>query len=404
MIDPQALILIQVICIITGTAGLAWGLMAYPLKIAPKASAFYALANFCVVTGIILVTFRGEYSNIVVWNGADLIVLTGFYLLRLATQKLFKLQVTIKTDVVLLAISFVAGLFFPPLESSNYALGIIFSLSAITAFSLLSLDLFHCARKVTSYFGAIFLIFPIASLTCVFIYRAGHLLLNEEGIAPFISVTTHAALPMLWFYMLLALLVNCSMIGCAITYLIFKVRKLADTDPLTELYNRRATLRLINSYTVKHPQDEYGLLLLDLDFFKLINDEFGHDAGDKALLTTANVLKANLAKKDIACRFGGEEFLVFLPNKSQSQTEYFATKLIENLRLAEVKYNSHVFNLTASCGVCHVAVPTTIEQALKQADIAMYRAKASGRNCLCFAKDNHNANISSPLAASSKVD
>lgn len=160
-----------------------------------------------------------------------------------------------------------AGLFFPPLESSNYALGIIFSLSAITAFSLLSLDLFHCARKVTSYFGAIFLIFPIASLTCVFIYRAGHLLLNEEGIAPFISVTTHAALPMLWFYMLLALLVNCSMIGCAITYLIFKVRKLADTDPLTELYNRRATLRLINSYTVKHPQDEYGLLLLDLDFF-----------------------------------------------------------------------------------------------------------------------------------------
>jgi len=123
-----------------------------------------------------------------------------------------------------------------------------------------------------------------------------------------------------------------------------------------------------------------SVAIIDLDFFKRINDQFGHPAGDEALRTFAISIFANIRTIDKLGRYGGEEFLLILPETAKDQ----AVRTLDRLRsiISEVDWTaiSGSFNLTMSAGICSVRPADSANDILARVDIALYRAKDAGRN------------------------
>ena len=156
--------------------------------------------------------------------------------------------------------------------------------------------------------------------------------------------------------------------------------RLARTDTLTNLNNRRAFKELCNQRIqyCQRQQHPVSLLLLDLDFFKKINDQFGHDAGDSALQQLAEILTDTVRNSDICGRIGGEEFALLLSNTNMGEASLVAEKLKLTIEHTVIKTSEAQFSITASIGVA--CSNDSLESLLKAADKAMYKAKQSGRN------------------------
>jgi len=153
----------------------------------------------------------------------------------------------------------------------------------------------------------------------------------------------------------------------------------ASRDPLTGLWNRRHFLNLLdNSQHQKRRHDvDYSLLILDADHFKNINDQFGHDKGDEVLVLLARTLENRVRETDSVCRWGGEEFIILLPQTDLGN----ATRLAESLRVsaAEIRI-PNLPPLTVSIGIAQHQSEESTESLLRRADAALYLAKALGRN------------------------
>ena len=166
-----------------------------------------------------------------------------------------------------------------------------------------------------------------------------------------------------------------------------KLHALASTDGLTGLLNRRAFMdEAKNKFDLaKRHQRPLSLLMLDVDNFKRVNDDYGHQVGDLVLHQLAGVIKNSLRGTDIVGRIGGEEFAVVLPETSLDQTVELTERLLSTIRNIKIEAQT-TFNITASIGVA--TVPPTVselESVLKEADDALYKAKAEGRDRCCGA-------------------
>lgn len=154
------------------------------------------------------------------------------------------------------------------------------------------------------------------------------------------------------------------------------------TDYLTGLPNRRAMIQLLDKEAARYQRSEhpFSLVLLDIDNFKHINDSFGHDGGDEILVAVAENMGSWMREKDVLARWGGEEFLILL---SDTDVES-ATEQAERLRTAiedqDFAVRSHVAHLTISLGVAGYNEDDKIDNCIKEADIALYKAKSGGRN------------------------
>jgi diguanylate cyclase (GGDEF)-like protein len=166
-----------------------------------------------------------------------------------------------------------------------------------------------------------------------------------------------------------------------------KLKFLATTDSLSGLYNRAEFLNLAQRdfAWAKRNNKELSLLIMDLDNFKIINDTFGHAAGDEMIREMGRIIKASFRKTDIAGRIGGEEFSVVLKNASLEEAKKVAEQFRETVAGRKVMYGGQEINFTISIGVAATGGNTTdnvkdIEDILKMADDALYKAKAAGRN------------------------
>lgn len=161
-----------------------------------------------------------------------------------------------------------------------------------------------------------------------------------------------------------------------------QARMQAQTDPLTGLANRRALLEKARERT--HGDHPFGLMLIDVDHFKRINDEFGHDCGDSVLCELAEIIASHAPPGSIPARIGGEEFAIFGPCDILSPANALA--LLSEIRNARMPHGEQV---TVSIGVAHGTIGESAEwRALyASADEALYDAKRSGRNRIVFASD-----------------
>ena len=161
-----------------------------------------------------------------------------------------------------------------------------------------------------------------------------------------------------------------------------KMSLLLNLDPLTNIYNRRGFIFYadLEHRKYKHESKTFSIILFDIDFFKKINDRYGHNVGDQSLIFVANLLKHNLREFDIIARWGGEEFVVLLPSTKLAQAYEIADKLRQVLYESDVKVLGHKINLTISGGISEITNHTSLETCINSADKLLYEAKAQGRN------------------------
>jgi diguanylate cyclase (GGDEF)-like protein len=162
-----------------------------------------------------------------------------------------------------------------------------------------------------------------------------------------------------------------------------KIQLEANTDELTGLYNRRYMYQQLDRMIkkIKRYKRPYSLLLCDLDHFKSINDNHGHSCGDLVLIETASRMKSSLRNEDIAARWGGEEFLIILPETDSAAAFQVAEKLRQQLAGQMFDCNDKQLSISMSIGVLQVNPGTRKEDLLNQVDDALYEAKHLGRNC-----------------------
>jgi len=159
-----------------------------------------------------------------------------------------------------------------------------------------------------------------------------------------------------------------------------KLVKIANFDALTGLYNRRKFDEILKLETnrVKRYKRDLSALFFDIDHFKKVNDTYGHDIGDDVLMSVAKLVLTHIRETDYFARWGGEEFIIILPETNIDKAKIMA----ENIRK---EIESHIFNkaghLTVSIGVSNLIQKERVSTFLKRLDTALYKAKNSGRNC-----------------------
>jgi len=162
-----------------------------------------------------------------------------------------------------------------------------------------------------------------------------------------------------------------------------ELERLANFDPLTGLYNRQAILgklhELINR--AKRYKEDFSLSMLDIDHFKKVNDRYGHLTGDEVLEKIAALIRRNIRDTDIAGRYGGEEFIIILPQADLSSAMVVAERIRNIIENAEMKESAgNVFAITVSQGLSSWEQGEDVHSLISRADEALYKAKENGRN------------------------
>ena len=168
-----------------------------------------------------------------------------------------------------------------------------------------------------------------------------------------------------------------------------KLDSAARTDPLTQLSNRRDLWEKLEEEFVRFQRSKkaFSIIMGDIDHFKRFNDEHGHDAGDFVLVQVAKILMANCRDQDKPGRWGGEEFLIFLPETGLTGAATLAEKMRKEIESHSFQFNELNFKVTISFGVNTFAEGQAMDRCLKIADECLYEAKKQGRNCVVSAHE-----------------
>jgi len=240
--------------------------------------------------------------------------------------------------------------------------------------SVIVITLFSCLTSV------------LVTLVIAFVYSQLGIYLN---ILSHITIASLVPLvltpPISWFIIGLLLKVN---------QLEVEMRRAATFDALTGLLNRHAFMEQANYVfrLAERERFEISVLVVDLDHFKSINDNFGHANGDKVLETFGKVVSQIVRRSDLACRLGGEEFAFLLPNTSAEQAWDFSKRLHEVIKKTVVEHNGFAIQFTLSIGIAAFPKDSVenVEKSLNIADKAMYHAKRNGRNQSVIYNENHD--------------
>ena len=164
-----------------------------------------------------------------------------------------------------------------------------------------------------------------------------------------------------------------------------KMYSLALIDQLTQIYNRSSFYEFANKQVAKRRRnnEKLSVAMIDIDYFKKVNDTFGHSAGDLILKDLAKIVLGSIRTYDVFARFGGEEFILLLPDTGIDVAE----TVLERVRKNVEEYDfPEVGNVTISIGISEINLEEEIDAAIKRADEALYEAKATGRNKVVLAQ------------------
>lgn len=158
------------------------------------------------------------------------------------------------------------------------------------------------------------------------------------------------------------------------------------TDALTGIANRRQfDARLEEAFNERtRTETPLSVILIDIDFFKNVNDTFGHQAGDDVLRSTGQILQSSVREDDLVARYGGEEFVVITPDVCPDIVRLQSERIREAIQQHEFSFGTATTNITISIGLAFRGPDDTPESLLQRADTALYQAKAAGRNCTFY--------------------
>lgn len=163
-----------------------------------------------------------------------------------------------------------------------------------------------------------------------------------------------------------------------------ELKKQAATDPLTGLYNRRHMLEMIENYIRLNPSTIFSVAIGDIDLFKNVNDTYGHNCGDQVLKSLAALFLEKTDGKGSLCRWGGEEFLFFLPEMNVDIASQFITDINISIVSHKIEYRGDIHRVTMTFGVEEYDFHSNLPELIKRADDKLYYGKTHGRNQVIF--------------------
>lgn len=349
----------------------------------PVVGVLLSLANLLSGSGVLLESFHERGNSYLYYQIADWTVIAGFTAIWLAIKIFFvtpKMAWWMLASPLLLEVA--ATAFVRPDPSSYLARALIFNAMCAFVFLACFVDLYKGLSKTMNWIRTLAMSWPLLLTGLVFALRR----LQIAGAAIVDDITlqdsTLGFANYLWVLIAMLIMVNVTMIKVVVNDLIAELKSTADHDVLTGVFNRRFVMHMLHLEIERTLRTARPLscIVLDTDHFKLINDRYGHDAGDVALQHVCQVLTQGLRITDTLGRQGGEEFMLICPDTPHAT----AIDVAERLRLAlqshplEIEGNSLV--LTASFGVGTLRPEDTLESLLKKSDLALYRSKRLGRN------------------------
>ncbi len=372
------LVMLTAACIYAGS----WFGLGIAFRTYPKAVASFCLSNLGIGVGTYLVTERATHPSFLSFQVADWLVIGGIAACRAGIIFLARTQPRTLALALPLAIEMVATAFLAPDESSYFYRAILFNVIA----SGLAISAFIDCTKVPSMAQLtlpvkLLIAWPLLVSGILFAFRATQVLATwlagSNAIHNPGNYTTF-----LWAFSVVLLTINIAMVGLIVSGLLQKIRQIADTDPLTQCLNRRAFHREFSLALNRLKRTDLPpvCVMLDLDHFKKINDDYGHSAGDAVLIHAVALIKDSICATDVLARYGGEEFVLLMPDTPLAS----ATATMDRIRSALVErpcvHNGSAIALTASFGVAVSQPHETSDDTIKRADAAMYVAKWLGRD------------------------
>ncbi|PSW05677.1 GGDEF domain-containing protein [Photobacterium lipolyticum] len=194
-----------------------------------------------------------------------------------------------------------------------------------------------------------------------------------------------------WLQAVLALMVLWSQLSKL--YMLMRLYRQATLDPLTGIYNRRMLLQLAQKSLIncELKGNSFSVLLFDIDKFKRINDTWGHGAGDKVLRGFTDFMQTKIRKTDLFGRYGGEEFVLFLPRCDQAMAHKISERMLDSIRKLDfpIGLDDTHLSITTCIGISTYSPGDTLSSMLERADRALYECKKSGRDCCRFHPVGH---------------
>lgn len=162
-----------------------------------------------------------------------------------------------------------------------------------------------------------------------------------------------------------------------------QLQRQANTDALTGLFNRRKAMTYIEE-VLRHSEKGFSLCICDIDFFKKINDNYGHDFGDRVLEEVSAVFREEMQGKDMAARWGGEEFLLLFPDRNGDEAYIRLEQIRKRIKDTVVELNGQKVSVTMTYGLAEYDFAGGIDGTIKEADEKLYMGKEKGRDIIIF--------------------
>ncbi|WP_261894456.1 GGDEF domain-containing protein [Vibrio cyclitrophicus] len=341
---------------------------------------WFSLSILVIGLGSVMLSVKGEVPDFIGIIMSNLTIAYGFHLIlySLVTFRGYTYRVLHYNRMILLAV-FIGFLYFTYYEPSlkNRVIVISLYLAVVTAFSVLvivkgKLDDLSLALNM--------LALSFAGYSLFMFYRAAYVYTAPNALNGFNQnhyINDYAYV----FSITLIVSVSFSMLWLINARLVNSLRSLSQQDPLTRLQNRRALDKAVKYFQERKEYRFVGLVLLDIDNFKQVNDQFGHLTGDKVIKQLAITIKSVISAPTCAYRLGGDEILILLPNSTLNQAVLISEKI--RLAITQIRIEREPsLRITSSFGVSLLTEHEKWEDCINRADKALYQAKLQGRNSI----------------------
>jgi diguanylate cyclase (GGDEF)-like protein len=244
-------------------------------------------------------------------------------------------------------------------------------------------DMYFHARNALPWRWTPLLAVPVSLGSLICALRVARALLDPESVVTVMTTDSALNLRTALATVALSLILHATLVGLVVARLVSELQRLSRHDALTGLLNRRAMEEALDGQLQRsrRTSQPFAVMMLDLDHFKRINDQHGHAVGDLALKHVAQLLQQAMRATDSLARFGGEEFIVLMPNAALSQAEPVAEELRRLLAGSPLMHDASDVTLSVSVGVAQWRdAEDDASRLLSRADAALFQAKVQGRN------------------------
>lgn len=363
-----------------------WLLSTFLFKASPKTSITFALSNFCLGTFLFFYVLRSSHPTLPVYILSDVNAVLGCLMLRRGTEDFLENK---KTNLELIVIAFFATAISTYSRIYDLKSLAIISICFFSAYALMGAfkNSYTYINKNFRKSYSLVTTFPLLLMASALLFRGIRTLLFSSEIDT-IDLRVENPLNTGFLIIIIIALVafNCTSISLVISKMINQIRQLSQEDPLTKTFNRRHMNEIaeVEINKVRKNNTHLSVIILDIDHFKKVNDQYGHAAGDEALISCVEIIKKNIRSTDYIGRLGGEEFCVLLPNTNTEEAKILAERIRAEIESHTVTWEQYKIPITASFGITSFNSFHKNEWSnlLNKADIAMYQAKNNGRNCI----------------------